>query len=86
MFCMLRNIRIVMIFEGLIKVQRLLRVMQVAFPYMLKIFFMLVITLVIYSYYGVYLYGHIDKGVAYDDMNNFKDFWHAMVVMMKCLT
>lgn len=47
---------------------------------------MLVITLVIYSYYGVYLYGHIDKGVAYDDMNNFKDFWHAMVVMMKCLT
>ena len=53
---------------------------------MLKIFFMLVITLVIYSYYGVYLYGHIDKGVAYDDMNNFKDFWHAMVVMMKCLT
>lgn len=83
---MLRNIRIIIVFQGLVKVQRLLRVMSFALPYMMKIFFMLIVVMIVYAHFGVYLFQNIDKGDAYDDVMNFSDFWHAMLVMIKCVT
>ena len=60
--------------------------MSFALPYMMKIFFMLIVVMIVYAYFGVYLFSNIDKGAAYDDVMNFSDFWHAMLVMIKCVT
>lgn len=58
--------------------------MSFAFPFLLKILFILLMIMVVFAFYGVMLFGHIDKGSVLDDMINFKNFWLAMLTLFKC--
>ncbi|CAD8106039.1 unnamed protein product [Paramecium primaurelia] len=82
----LRNLRIIIIFQGLQNLQRLVRVMSFAFPFLLKILFILLIIMVVYAFYGVMLYGNIDKGEVINDLINFSNFWLAMLTLFKCVS
>ncbi|CAK56623.1 unnamed protein product (macronuclear) [Paramecium tetraurelia] len=82
----LRNLRIILIFQGLQKLQRLVRVMSFAFPFLLKILFILLIIMVVFAFYGVMLYGTIDKGEVINDLINFSNFWLAMLTLFKCVS
>ncbi|CAD8106693.1 unnamed protein product [Paramecium sonneborni] len=82
----LRNLRIILIFQGLQNLQRLIRVMSFALPFLLKILFILLIIMVVYAFYGVMLYGTIDKGEVINDLINFSNFWLAMLTLFKCVS
>ncbi|CAD8190377.1 unnamed protein product [Paramecium pentaurelia] len=82
----LRNLRIIIIFQGLQNLQRLVRVMSFAFPFLLKILFILLIIMVVFAFYGVMLYGTIDKGEVINDLINFSNFWLAMLTLFKCVS
>ncbi|CAD8075871.1 unnamed protein product [Paramecium primaurelia] len=84
LFFSLRSLRIILIFQGLINIQRLLRVMVFAMPYLVKIFTILIITMVIFALFGCQLYGRIDSGQVMDDIINFTNFGNAMLALFKC--
>lgn len=60
--------------------------MSFAFPFLLKILFILLMIMIVFAFYGVMLFGHIDKGLVLDDMINFKNFWLAMLTLFKCVS
>lgn len=37
-----------------------------------------------FAFYGVYLFGHIDKGEVIDDYINFSNAWLATLTLIKC--
>ncbi|CAD8187071.1 unnamed protein product [Paramecium octaurelia] len=82
----LRNLRVIIIFQKLQNLQRLVRVMYFAFPFMLKILFILLIIMVVYAFYGIMLFGNIDKGEVINDLINFSNFWSAMLTLFKCVS
>lgn len=45
--------------------------MAFAVPYLVKIFTILIITMVIFALFGCHLYGKIDSGAVMDDLINF---------------
>ncbi|CAK68274.1 unnamed protein product (macronuclear) [Paramecium tetraurelia] len=83
-FFALRSLRIILIFQGLINIQRLIRVMAFAVPYLVKIFTILIITMFIFALFGCQLYGKIDSGQVMDDLINFTNFGNAMLALFKC--
>ncbi|CAD8192000.1 unnamed protein product [Paramecium octaurelia] len=83
---MLRNLRVIIIFQGLQKLQRLVRVISFAFPFLFKILFILLIIMVVFAFYGTMLFGHIDKGEVINDLINFKNFWLAILTLFKCVS
>lgn len=60
--------------------------MSFAFPFLLKILFILLIIMVVFAFYGVMLYGQIDKGEVINDLINFKNFWLALLTLFKCVS
>ncbi|CAD8122391.1 unnamed protein product [Paramecium sonneborni] len=83
-FFALRCLRIILIFQGLINLQRLMRVMVFAMPFLGKIFCILIITMFIFALFGCQMYGHLEKGQVMDDQINFKNIAQAMLALFKC--
>ncbi|CAD8084276.1 unnamed protein product [Paramecium sonneborni] len=83
---MLRNLKVIILFQGLQNLQRLVRVISFAFPFMFKILFILLIIMVVFAFYGMMLFGHIDKGEVLNDLINFSNFWLAMLALFKCVS
>ncbi|CAD8121632.1 unnamed protein product [Paramecium sonneborni] len=84
LFFALRCLRIILIFQGLINLQRLMRVMVFALPFLGKIFSLLIITMYIFALLGCHLYGQLEKGQVMDDQINFKNVAQAMLSLFKC--
>ncbi|CAK63943.1 unnamed protein product (macronuclear) [Paramecium tetraurelia] len=73
LFFAIRCLRIILIFQGLINLQRLMRVMVFAMPFLGKIFCLLIITMYIFALFGCQLYGRLEKGQVMDDQINFQN-------------
>ncbi|CAD8110743.1 unnamed protein product [Paramecium primaurelia] len=84
LFFALRCLRIILIFQGLINLQRLMRVMVFAMPFLGKIFCILIITMFIFALFGCQMYGHLEKGQVMDDQINFQNIAQAMLALFKC--
>ncbi|CAD8104211.1 unnamed protein product [Paramecium primaurelia] len=84
LFFALRCLRIILIFQGLINLQRLMRVMVFALPFLGKIFCLLIITMYIFALFGCHLYGQLEKGQVMDDQINFQNVAQAMLSLFKC--
>ncbi|CAD8209125.1 unnamed protein product [Paramecium pentaurelia] len=80
----LRSLRLILIFQGLINIQRLMRVMVYALPFLGKIFFILIDTMLVFALFGCQLYGQIDQGQVMDDQINFHNIAQAMLTLFKC--
>ncbi|CAD8208793.1 unnamed protein product [Paramecium pentaurelia] len=80
----LRSLRLILIFQGLINIQRLMRVMVYALPFLGKIFFILIDTMLVFALFGCQLYGQIDSGQIMDDQINFHNIAQAMLTLFKC--
>ncbi|CAD8200926.1 unnamed protein product [Paramecium octaurelia] len=83
-FFSLRSLRVIIIFQGLINLQRLMRVMVFAFPFLGKIFTILMIAMLIFALIGCQLYGQIDSGAVMDDQINFQNVAQALLALFKC--
>ncbi|CAD8117020.1 unnamed protein product [Paramecium sonneborni] len=83
---MLRNLKVIILFQGIQNLQRLVRVISFAFPFMFKILFILLIIMVVFAFYGTMLFGHIDQGEVLNDLINFSNFWLAMLALFKCVS
>ncbi|CAK82706.1 unnamed protein product (macronuclear) [Paramecium tetraurelia] len=81
---MLRSLRLILIFQGLINIQRLMRVMVYALPFLGKIFFILIDTMLVFALFGCQLYGQIDSGQVMDEQINFHNIAQAMLTLFKC--
>jgi len=53
---------------------------------MLNVIALLFLVYFIFSILGVFLFGDITRGVVIDDVNNFKDFHHAFLLLFRCST
>ncbi|CAD8125822.1 unnamed protein product [Paramecium sonneborni] len=80
----LRSLKLILIFQGLINIQRLMRVMVYALPFLGKIFFILIDTMVVFALFGCQLYGKIDSGQVMDEQINFHNIAQAMLTLFKC--
>ncbi|CAD8096268.1 unnamed protein product [Paramecium sonneborni] len=83
-FFSLRSLRVILIFQGLINLQRLMRVMVFALPFLGKIFTILMIAMLIFALIGCQLYGQIDSGAVMDDQINFQNVAQALLALFKC--
>ncbi|CAK56635.1 unnamed protein product (macronuclear) [Paramecium tetraurelia] len=84
LFFSLRSLRIILIFQGFINLQRLINVILFALPYLGKIFSILIITMLVFALFGCQLFGTIDKGQVLDDQLNFMTAGSAMMTLFKC--
>ncbi|CAD8091567.1 unnamed protein product [Paramecium primaurelia] len=84
LFFSLRSLRVILIFQGLINLQRLMRVMVFALPFLGKIFTILMIAMLIFALIGCQLYGQIDSGAVMDDQINFQNVAQALLALFKC--
>ncbi|CAD8147067.1 unnamed protein product [Paramecium octaurelia] len=84
LFFSLRSLRVILIFQGLINLQRLMRVMVFALPFLGKIFTILMIAMLIFALIGCQLYGEIDSGAVMDDQINFQNVAQALLALFKC--
>ncbi|CAD8187083.1 unnamed protein product [Paramecium octaurelia] len=84
LFFSLRSLRIILIFQGFINLQRLINVILFALPYLGKIFSILIITMLVFALFGCQLFGTIDKGQVLDDQLNFMTAASAMMTLFKC--
>ncbi|CAD8123231.1 unnamed protein product [Paramecium sonneborni] len=80
----LRSLRLILIFQGLINIQRLMRVMVYALPFLAKIFFILIDTMLVFALFGCQLYGQLDSGQVMDEQINFHNIAQAMLTLFKC--
>ncbi|CAK62925.1 unnamed protein product (macronuclear) [Paramecium tetraurelia] len=71
----LRNLRVIIIFQKMQNLQRLVRIL-----------FILLLIMIVYAFYGIMLYGNIDKGEVINDLINFSNFWSAMLTLFKCVS
>jgi hypothetical protein len=58
--------------------------MSYSFPFLIKILFILLIVMVVYAFFGINLFGHIDKGEVINDLINFHSFGLALLTLFKC--
>ncbi|CAD8120846.1 unnamed protein product [Paramecium sonneborni] len=84
LFFSLRSLRIILIFQGFINLQRLINVILFALPYLGKIFAILIITMLVFALFGCQLFGTIDAGQVLDDQLNFMTAATAMMTLFKC--
>ncbi|CAD8198931.1 unnamed protein product [Paramecium pentaurelia] len=84
LFFSLRSLRIILIFQGFINLQRLINVILFALPYLGKIFSILLITMLVFALFGCQLFGTIDAGQVLDDQLNFMTAASAMMTLFKC--
>ncbi|CAD8196993.1 unnamed protein product [Paramecium pentaurelia] len=84
LFFALRSLRIILIFQGFINLQRLINVILFALPYLGKIFSILIITMLVFTLFGCQLYGTIDSGQVLDDQLNFMNAANGMMTLFKC--
>ncbi|CAD8095967.1 unnamed protein product [Paramecium sonneborni] len=81
---MTRQLRLLVIFQGLTNLSRLIRVMGFAIPFLAKIISILIITMIIYALIGCQLFGKIIDGAVIDDYINFTNFEYALLALYKC--
>ncbi|CAD8114498.1 unnamed protein product [Paramecium sonneborni] len=81
---MTRQFRLLVIFQGLSNLQRLIRVMGFALPFLAKLISILIITMIIYALIGCQLFGKIKKGAVIDEYINFTNFEYALLALYKC--
>ncbi|CAD8181015.1 unnamed protein product [Paramecium pentaurelia] len=81
---MTRQLRLLVIFQGLTNLSRLIRVMGFALPFLAKLISILIITMIIYALIGCQLFGKIIEGAVIDDLINFTNFEYALLALFKC--
>ncbi|CAD8191236.1 unnamed protein product [Paramecium pentaurelia] len=81
---MTRQLRLLVIFQVLTNLSRLIRVMGFALPFLAKLISILIITMIIYALIGCQLFGKINKGAVIDDFINFTNFEYALLALYKC--
>ncbi|CAD8054707.1 unnamed protein product [Paramecium primaurelia] len=81
---MTRQLRLLVIFQGLSNLSRLIRVMGFAIPFLAKLISILIITMIIYALIGCQLFGKVKKGAVIDEYINFTNFEYALLALFKC--
>lgn len=86
LFYVLRDLRMLLIIQSFLGIQRLLHVIRFSFESLMKTFVLFFVAISVYAYLGCYLFGKITRGAIIDDSLNFTTFFSAYLTLFKCST
>lgn len=79
----LRDIRVLLIIQEFIGIQRLLHVIQFSLGSLSRLLCLVVFVMMIYAFFGCLLFGTITKGEVMTDQHNFENFFSAMLTLFR---
>ena len=85
-FRVLRVSRLLKLVKSLKGIQKLLETLMIALPALMNVGALLLLVFFVFSVLGVFLFQDIKNGTIIDDLNNFENFHHAMVLLFRCST